>query len=142
MTQIDFYILQNERAGQRDRTLCQLVQKIYGLGHEICILAEGPTDARQLDQLLWTFNPNSFIPHEIEDGSHQCSSPIRITLPDQDNPATDVLINLRPTIPQHPDQHQRIVEIIDGDDTRRQTGRERYRQYQSLGLTIETHTLG
>lgn len=142
MTQVDFYILQNERAGHRDRTLCQLVQKIHGLGHEVRILAEGPTDARQLDELLWTFNPNSFIPHEIDDGSHECSAPIRIVLPNQDDPATNVLINLRQQIPEHTDRHERIVEIIDGDESRRQAGRERYRQYQSLGLKIETHTLG
>ncbi|MBI1196004.1 MAG: DNA polymerase III subunit chi [Gammaproteobacteria bacterium] len=142
MTQVDFYILQNERAGHRDRTLCQLVQKIYGLGHEVRILAEGPTDARQLDELLWTFNPNSFIPHEIDDGSRECSAPIRIVLPNRDDPATNVLINLRSQIPEHVDRHDRIVEIIDGDDTQRQAGRDRYRRYQALGLKIETHTLG
>ena len=142
MTRLDFYILQNERVGQRDRILCQLVQKVYGLGHTVRILAEGPTDARQLDELLWTFQPNSFIPHEIDDGSRECSAPIRIALPDREEPATDVLINLRPHITEHTDRHQRIVEIIDGDDAHRQAGRERYRQYQSLGLKIETHKLG
>jgi DNA polymerase IIIc chi subunit len=39
------------------------------------------------------------------------------------------------------DRFKRIAEIIDGDDDRRRSGRERFKTYRELKLPVETHQL-
>jgi len=39
------------------------------------------------------------------------------------------------------DDHEKILEILDNDDTSKQLGRQRYRFYQQSGFDITTHKL-
>jgi DNA polymerase IIIc chi subunit len=39
------------------------------------------------------------------------------------------------------ERFSRIAEIIDADDERRRLGRERFKAYRELKLTVETHQL-
>ncbi len=53
----------------------------------------------------------------------------------------DVLINLNPQLPTHPELATRIIEIIDADPVRRAAGRERFKAYRERGFALEKHDL-
>jgi DNA polymerase-3 subunit chi len=53
----------------------------------------------------------------------------------------DLLVNLSGRLPGGLDRFKRIAEIIDGDDDRRRSGRERFKTYRELKLPVETHQL-
>mgnify|MGYP002790281654 CR=1 FL=1 len=53
-----------------------------------------------------------------------------------------VLVNLSTELPREPGRFERIIEVIDGEERRRQQGRERFRAYRDLGIEPETHSLG
>ena len=95
-----------------------------------------------LDDLLWTFRQNSFLPHgqygcdEQEDCAivigHQSDAP---------HIGKDVLINLATDVPLFFSQFERVAEMINEDDSQKQHGRDRYRFYRDRGYELNTHQL-
>ena len=66
MTQVEFYILENDQS--REMMACHLVEKAWQQQHRVHIHTESAAQAKKLDEMLWSFSDDSFIPHEI--GSH------------------------------------------------------------------------
>jgi DNA polymerase-3 subunit chi len=92
--------------------------------------------------LLWTFNERSFIPHLVclDDKSADPQTKVHLTM----EPTTltaDLLVNLGARLPAQWEKYTRIAEIIDADAERRRLGRERFKSYRELKLTLETHQL-
>ena len=65
MTQVDFYLLSDPRATAREFFACRLSEKIIGLNQSAYIHTESNDVARYVDDLLWTYQDISFIPHGI-----------------------------------------------------------------------------
>jgi DNA polymerase-3 subunit chi len=138
---VDFYVLPEADTGARLHFACRLTEKAYKLDNKTHAHVTGAAQARQLDEMLWTFRPGSFIPHEISDQAPQANAPVTIGHDCEATPSGDLLINLADTIPPFFDQFTRIAEIIDSSAECRQHGRERYSFYRANGYEPETHKL-
>jgi DNA polymerase-3 subunit chi len=140
---VDFYVLKSAAARQRRAFACRLTEKAYLKDLKIVIVNDTLTDAQALDDLLWTFNERSFIPHKLcEDAqSFDPATPVHLILESADIPKADLLVNLAHRLPAHLERCTRIAEIIDADDERRRLGRERFKAYRDLKLTLETHQI-
>jgi DNA polymerase-3 subunit chi len=67
-------------AGRMETRACEIAERSYTQGHRLQIIAAGEEQASRLDELLWTFRPDSFVPHDLfEEQSAQVISPIIIT---------------------------------------------------------------
>jgi DNA polymerase III subunit chi len=141
---VDFYVLPDADAGARLQFACRLTEKAYKLDNKTYAHVTGAAQARQLDELLWTFRQGSFIPHEIagqaEDSGTQLA-PVTIGHQSEAVRCGDLLINLAETIPPFFDQFTRVVEIIDSSVECRQHGRERFSFYRDNGYEPTTHKL-
>ncbi|WP_303273912.1 DNA polymerase III subunit chi, partial [Turicimonas muris] len=49
----------------RERYACLVLKKAQRLGMKAAVFFDNENDMDQLDNLLWTFEPSSFIPHAI-----------------------------------------------------------------------------
>ena len=49
-------------------TLPSLLQKSLGAGWRVLVRAPDVATRDQIDDMLWTFDPGSFLPHGVEDG--------------------------------------------------------------------------
>ncbi len=65
MTRIDFYVLSSSEEVGRLRLACRLADKIFRLGKKLYIHTENAKQNQELDNLLWTFQDISFLPHDI-----------------------------------------------------------------------------
>lgn len=139
MTRADFYILGNST--DRARFACTLANKAWKQGHHLHILASGRDEAVALDDLLWTFQDISFLPHVLADGTDAGTVPVTIGWPGQPAPGEDVLINLTADIPASAASYRRIAEIVADDETLRRQARQRFKQYRDMGFDMHTHTL-
>ncbi len=117
---------------------------------QVYLHAAGDSDARTLDQLLWTFSQGSFIPHRVVDTSHKppFDEPVLIGRHDsaeasesevQVDRSWDLMINLAPVVPEFFSRYDRVAEVIDGDPARREKGRDRFRFYRDRGYELKTH---
>lgn len=117
---------------------------------QVYLHAAGESDARTLDELLWTFSQGSFIPHRVVDPSQEppFEEPVLIGRHDfaeasesdlQHERSWDLMINLAPVVPEFFSRYDRVAEVIDGDPARREQGRDRFRFYRDRGYELKTH---
>ena len=141
MPRIDFYILEDELASARLRLACRLIEKAYKNKHRIYIHAESETQAQQLDELLWTYREDSFLPHNLYGDGPEPAPPIQIGFNAVPEKHRDILINLSLTVPEFYPQFSRLLEIINTTPEIQAAGREHYRVYRQQGHEINTHKL-
>ena len=139
-TRIDFYILAAKDPASRLHFACRLTEKAYALQHEVYAHAETPEEARQLDDMLWTFRQGSFVPHTLIDDGDQ-RAPVRIGTPEQAQTEGELLINLTAAAPDFAANFSRVAEIVDNTEAAKKAGRERFRQYRSMGFDPVTHNI-
>jgi DNA polymerase-3 subunit chi len=140
---VDFYVLKSAAAKVRWTFACRLTEKAYLRDLSIVIVNDTLADAQALDDLLWTFNERSFIPHKLCTDEHSMDPATKVHLAVLPTalPAADLLVNLTARLPEHWELYPRIAEIIDADEDRRRLGRERFKTYRDLKVTLETHQL-
>lgn len=142
MPEVSFYILPSEAETGRYLFICKLVEKAYRKQHRIYILTASEEQARQLDDMLWTFRPGSFIPHQLyADAPPAEENPVLVGTLKAPDGWRQTLINLAQDAPETPDDYKRIIEVLDSSETCKQAGRRRYRQYQAMGSTINMHNM-
>jgi DNA polymerase-3 subunit chi len=142
VTQVDFYILESESDDARLQLACKIVDKATQLDHHVFIHSTSDDEARQLDDLLWTFSQGSFIPHRVVRGEPG-EPPLEAVLIGVNQPPSpgrwDVLINLAASVPEFFSRYERVAEVVDANAIRREQSRERYRFYRDRGYKLNTH---
>ncbi|UCE89758.1 MAG: DNA polymerase III subunit chi [Pseudomonadota bacterium] len=141
MTRVDFYVLDSGGAAARNTLACRLVEKAWLRGHQIYMHAPSPADAKQLDDLLWTFRAGSFVPHRLQENANETPCPVHIGTGEAKVSATDVLINLAADVPPFFSRFERVIEVVAPDAPVRDAARERYRYYRDRGYALESHNI-
>ena len=142
LPKVNFYILSSQSEQGRQVFACKLAEKAFRLGYKTYILTHSLQQAQQMDKLLWTFRANSFVPHEIyRDDLPATANAVIIGIQQPIPPWQHTLINLSADCPENIMQAEQIFELMDNDETQKQAGRLRYRHYQTLGITPNTHNM-
>lgn len=137
MTQIDFHILQDTSVEARWLYVCRFIEKVERLGHHILIVVNTREEAHELDDLLWSFKPESFIPHQIIGGDEEAK--VEITFDANLGEHKDVLINLSDKVPDDFSRFTRLAEIVIQEPKILESTREHYRFYKQQGYPITQH---
>lgn len=142
MPRVDFYVLANSTPEGKLRYTCRLARKIYTLGKSAYIQAASEDQAQRLDDLMWTFDQSSFLPHRRHGVSYSDEPQAPITIgyePPPEGRSADVFISLLESVPAYADRFDRVAELVDNDPREKQSARERFRQYRERGFELETH---
>lgn len=137
MTRVDFYILQDIDQSAAHRFACRLALKALSSGAPVHLHAGAEAVARDLDELLWQYPEQRFVPHECEDAATG-AAPVVIGWNPPERP-DGLLINLGDSVPTFFGRFERVAEIIVQE--RRDVGRERYRFYRDRGFPLFHHEL-
>ena len=139
MAQVDFYIIEKEDEESRYVFACKIAEKAWRLGNKIHIHTLSQKNAEKIDELLWSFKSNSFLPHQIvEDNTY---TPISIGYGPKSFKSKDLLINLCDQIPAFASSFPRIVELVISKAKSKQKSRERYKIYKEQGHKLGTHKI-
>lgn len=139
---VDFYILQGEAS--RELMACKLCDKAWQQNMPVFVLAQSAAHAQQIDDLLWTFNDGGFLPHQLADRETVRieDRPIMLigwgSLPSEEYP---VLVNLSDTVPSGYTQFKRVAEIVNQNESVKQSGRKRFLQYRNDNCDLHHHEL-
>ena len=139
MTRVGFYVIQNSDAGQRLLVAARLADKAFQQGLRIYINAVDEPQARQLDELLWSFRPASFLPHGVSGEEH--SEKIAIGWEQEPENHDDLLINLQLSIPPFFGRFRRVAEVVTQDPQSLAALRESWKYYKERGYELEKHDL-
>ena len=139
--QIDFYVLQEQSPGGRFKLACRIVEKAYRLGHRVYVRTDNSDDTNVLDDLLWTFSQNSFVPHQLSTESGSLDSPVVIGEHAPAAEDTDVVISVADDPVLDFMAYSRIVEIVGYEHGEKASGRNRFRFYREHGIEPNTHRI-
>ncbi|MFC0267279.1 DNA polymerase III subunit chi [Kushneria aurantia] len=143
MTRIDFYVLSATTAEARLDFACRLAETIYRKGYRLHLHCEDEAMAAGLDDRLWTFRHDAFVPHVRLDD--QRLPPAPVTLGWQDAappPGIEALLNLHPDIPDWFSRFPRVAEIISQQQTVLSAKRACWQAYRERGYEVESHRIG
>ena len=137
MPRADFYLIDKPRFREQPLLLvCELAKRAFAAELPTLVLARDAAQAEALDDLLWSFDPDEYLPHQIagmDEGDDD--TPILISTPDMDIPARPLLINLRDAAPAG--NFDRVLEVVPADPSARGPLRERWKHYQALGFDVK-----
>lgn len=151
MTQVDFYILHRRPSVQdKYQFTCQLLHKAWQQQQRLYVHFASAQAASYFDELLWTFQQDSFVPHALTHRPQQVASLDSQAMPTPiylgyvpDTPVLlDVLVNLSDSIPSFYEQFPRVLEIIEDAPQVKQWGRQRYQIYRDAGHEMVLRDIG
>lgn len=134
MTRIDFHT----NVADKLDFACRLVRKAHAANCRVVLLAD-EAQLGALDDALWTFSEQDFLPHVPVGHALAAQTPIVLTADDESEPPhCQVLINLSLRRPAYFARFERLIEIVSPAEDDRLAGRERYRHYLQRGYPL-TH---
>jgi len=144
MPRADFYLIQKPRFREEPLLLvCELARKAHEAGLPTLIFARDAAQAEQLDDLLWSFDPDAFIPHQIAGAEGQDDdeeeADVLIVAPGAEAAMRGLVINLRDEPVQG--SLDRVLEVVPADESARGPLRERWKQYQARGFDLKKHDM-
>ena len=143
MERADFYVLEGNDSRLRWRFACQEIEKAFLAEERVLVWLDNDAELAAFDDLLWTFADRSFVPHEpLGADSNWDESPVLLSAGREPPVAPQVIVNLSAAAPPGLERVIRIVEVVDADAARRQSGRLRFKHYRTLGVEPVTHKLG
>lgn len=138
---IDFYILPTAGAESRMRLACQLAEKAYNHDYSVYIFTSDAAQAAMLDDLLWTFRQDSFVPHERYPLSGTHTSPVLIGNALPLEVAATALINLTDSVPAGIEKFARVMEVVDAAAPVLSASRQRFKHYREQGLDPQVYKI-
>ena len=137
MAAISFYHLTTTPL---ERALPKLLERAYSGGYRIVLTAESDVRVEQINQLLWTYDPASFLPHGSNNEPNPEMQPILLStyaepLNSQEGVENLLVITDGRKIVQS--SFTRILDIFDGNDPESiAAARQRWGEYKNAGHEI------
>lgn len=153
MTKIDFYITNINTLDEYLNFACRLTEKAYRKQCDVYLHTANEAHMAALDKLLWTFRPNSFLPHSSELNSKKsennrnngdtasATGEILVACSGDPRDHHDVLVNLTEETPECFSRFTRVAEVVMSTDEAKAKSRQRYKYYRDRGYPLEVHNL-
>lgn len=147
-TQVMFYLLEQDKKAEnsanenQDKQYLSLLHSCFQAAHfyrqnqRVFIFCQNQEQAHQVDELLWSFEPDSFVPHNLVNEGQKNGAVVEISWQAPTN-RRPVLINLTSTVPNFAHQFSQIIDFVPSDEHLKQNARERFKMYRQLGFQVD-----
>ena len=136
-----FYLIDKPRFRADPLLLvCALVKKAWVARQPTLVLAADAAQAEVLDQKLWEFDDDSFIPHQIVGEAEDDEvTAVLIVPPGASTPDRPLVINLREDCASG--TFDRVLEVVPAEEGARLGSRRRWSEYKARGITPSKHDM-
>lgn len=141
MPRADFYLIKTARFRKDPlRLVCELARKAHDSDQPTLILARDAAQAEAIDDALWAFDEDAFVPHQIAGRNEDDDEvPVLIATPDIDASGRALIINLRDSSVAL--ECERVLEVVPADESARDPQRQRWTEYKTRGFALNTHDM-
>ncbi len=134
MTDIRFYHLQQKKLEQ---ALPEILAKALEKDYRVVVKTKTADRCAQLNTALWTFDPDSFLPHGTAKEGHAAEQPIWLTTEDENPNGATMLVLAEGATSEALGGFSLCCEIFDGnDDAAVMAARERWKEYKAKDHTL------
>ena len=125
MTQIIFY---STAPLQVEKTLFALLEKSLEKGNKSLLLFKDKEKCLSINEQLWTYKQNSFLPHISEDDQiyDNIDVPVYLSTKNENPFKAELLFSIDGFLPDKIDHFERVIIIIDVND---ELLNEKYKNY-------------
>ena len=119
---------------------CLQASYFYRQNQRVLIYTQDQQQAEAVDEMLWAFDSDSFVPHNLcgEGPAQGAAVEISTQAPKSRRP---VLINLNETVPNFANQFQFIVDFVPSDEKLKQQARERFKACRQWGFQVDNQAI-
>ncbi|EME70226.1 DNA polymerase III subunit chi [Paramagnetospirillum caucaseum] len=131
MTQIGFYHLMRLPLEQ---ALPKLLDKALAAGFRAVVLAGSAERVEFLNDRLWTYEPDSWLPHGSARDGEAAAQPIWLTDTDENPNQATILVMCDGAESEQVAGFQRCLDLFDGNDSEAvEKARERWKRWKAAG---------
>lgn len=135
MPTADFYLIDAARFRAEPLLLvCELAKMAFERQLPTHVLVRSPEQAEALDEALWAFDEDAFVPHQIAGEDDDDSTPVLIVPPGTEVAARALAINLRDECA--PAGYAAVKEVIPAEESERLDSRRRWSEYRARGYAL------
>ena len=134
MTDINFYHL---TARSLEWALPKLLEKSIQAETRAIVMAPSEARVADLNAHLWTFEPDSWLPHGSEKDGNAEEQPIWLTTADENPNNARFLFLTDGAISEHVNDFERVFELFDGrNEAAVKLARARWKDYKAAGHAL------
>ncbi len=134
MAEVRFYHLQHQTQAQ---VLCVILTKALDKGHRIVVKMCNDDEVAQMNDYLWSFSSDSFLPHGCAKDGNAEVQPIWITAGDDNPNSADVLILCQGALSNKQGDFDLCCEMLDGHDPQAiSDARGRWKEYKKQAFDV------
>lgn len=141
MPKVNFYLLKQSTMEARRLLACKLVEQLSRQGQRVYVLLRSAEEAGELDQLLWSYTPESFVPHVLIDDAPTAQAGVLLGTQPQPPAGVACLINLADELAASHAAVTTIAEFVLNDTESKARGRALWNAYKELGCELQHHQL-
>ena len=117
-----------------DQVLPELLEKTLARGWRASVRTSDPADLEHLDDWLWAYREDSFLPHSSAGGGGEARQPILLTTGVDNANAAQALFLVHGAPPGDLSGYERCILIFDGqDDTALTAARGQWKTFRAAG---------
>lgn len=113
MTEVYFYHLQNQPL---EKVLPQLLEKCLERGWRCVVQASSDERVTALDQHLWTWRDDSFLPHGIDKEANAAEQPVLLTTSEDNANGAQARFFVEGASSENLAGYERAIHLFDGND--------------------------
>lgn len=141
-TQAMFYSIeaQSKVTGVTEQELhlhyaCLQAAYFYRQNQRVFIYTQSQESAHSIDEMLWAFDPDSFVPHNLIGEGPKQGAAVEISWQAPTNRRA-VLINLTSDVPNFANQFSHLIDFVPADETLKEQARNRFRTCRQWGFNV------
>ncbi len=130
MPKADFYLIDKPRFRENPLLLvCELAKRAFEARLPTLVLARSREQAEALDDAMWAFDDDAFVPHQIAGDDEDDATAVLIVPPELAAADRALVINLRDECAGG--RYDAVKEVVAADPAEREGSRRRWKEYQS-----------
>ena len=135
MSEIRFYHLLTQGL---DQALPAILSKGLSGGRRAVVLLGSDNEVRYFNEHLWTYSPDSFLPHGAKEDGHEKYQPVYLTAkPENPNGADMLVLWNQQDVPENIADFTLCCDFLDGqNDDSVAAGRARWKAYKEAGHSV------
>ena len=114
---------------------CLQAAYFYRQNQRVFIYTQDQKSAHDIDEMLWAFDPMSFVPHNLIGEGPKQGAAVEISWQMPTNRRA-VLINLTSEVPNFANQFSHLIDFVPADETLKEQARNRFRTCRQWGFNV------
>lgn len=135
MTEVRFYHLTTQSLEQ---ALPAILNKALAGGRRAVVRFTDEDEAARYNDHLWTYTPDSFLPHGLSKDAEAAHQPVLLTATSENPNSADMLVLCDfKTVPENASEFSLCCDFLNGQNDESVTaGRTRWKSYKDAGFAV------